>query len=789
MKFNNIIAGYRSIRSGGIYSVINIAGISLGIAVVTLILFWVVDELNFDKFNENLDRVYTIYEHQVYSDGQDLFTYCTPFPLSQELIKNYPEIESATTFAEVWNQLLKYGDKEYKEGPIYCVDNEFLNIFSFKITEGDRNALKFPDKMIINEDIARLFFGKEPAIGKMLKVNDTLSLTVGAVMATQKENSTLNFKILLPIDFMKQFGADLTNWGNNWPRTSVLMAEGADANSFGTKIATLCKDKGQQESTMLHIFPFRNERLYSYSGKNNRIQYVYQFLGIALIIILIASINFINLSTAKAEQQRHEIGIRKVLGAGRIDIFKQFIIEKGLMILISLIISSMLVLLFLPIFNVVSDKHITTDLLQNPYMILVLLLAIILIAFISVIYPSLFLSSSIPANAVKKTVSRKIAGTNLKNLLIVIQFTLSVILITGSIIISKQIRFINNYNLGYNQSNLVYLFLNGEGKNKYDAIIQELKLISGVENISLTNNLPFYGTSSSWGYDWEGKNPETKLLMSEIKVDRNFFATMAIDFIDGTTFSNQYDRVKKSEEISAPEVILNKEAIRRMGMDNPVGKSFGSYNDKKGTIKGVVNDFHFQSLYRSVEPLLITPLTYVPDNIIIRINPASFSQTIEDIKKTWTKVLPQSVCEIGFFDESLKRLYQSEVRISGLFKYFSCIAIFISCIGLFGISLFIIERRTKEIGIRKVNGARVFEVMAMLNKDFIKWVIIAFVIACPIAWYVMNIWLQNFAYKTELSWWVFATAGTIAVLVALLTVSWQSWKAATRNPVEALRYE
>jgi putative ABC transport system permease protein len=789
MKFNNIIAGYRSIRRDGIYSIINIAGISLGVAVVTLILFWVVDELNFDKFHQNLDRIYTVYEHQEYSDGQDLFTFCTPFPLSQELAKNYPEVENATTFNEIWKQLFRYGDKEYKEGPVYCVDKEFLNIFSFRIIEGDRNALKAPDKMIINEDIARLFFGNEPAIGKMLTINDTLSLTVGAVMATQKENSTLDFKILLPIEFMKQFGADFSRWGNNWPRTSVLMAEDADVNNFGNKIASLCKDKGEQESTMLHIFPFKNERLYSYSGKNNRIQYVYQFLGIALIIILIASINFINLSTAKAEQQRQEIGIRKVLGAGRKDIIKQFVIEKGMMILISLIISSMLVLLFLPTFNSVSDKHITTDLLQNRYMILILLLAIILVAFISVIYPSLFLSSSIPANAVKKTASRKIAGTSLKNLLVVIQFTLSVILIIGSIIISKQIRFINNYNLGYNQSNLIYLFLNGEGKNKYDALIQELKHVSGVQNMSLTNNLPFYGTSSSWGFDWEGKNPETKLLMSQMEVDRNFFATMGIDFIDGTTFSNQYDRVKKSEEISAPEVILNKEAIRRMGMDNPVGKYFGSFNDKKGTIKGVINDFHFQSLHRTVEPLLITPLSYVPDNIIIRINPASFSRTIEDIKKTWNKVLPQSMCEIGFFDESLKRLYQSEVRISGLFRYFSFIAIFISCIGLFGLSLFIIERRTKEIGIRKVNGARVFEVLAMLNKDFIKWVIIAFIIACPVAWYIMNKWLQNFAYKTDLSWWVFSAAGAIAVVVALITVSAQSYKAATRNPVESLRYE
>jgi len=787
MKFNNIITGIRNIRRGGIYSVINIAGISLGIAVVTLILLWVVDELNFDKFHDNIDRIYTVYEHQVYSDGQDLFTYSTPFPLSKELTKNYPEVENSTTFAQIWNQLFKYGDREYKEGPIFCVDSQFLKIFSFEIIEGDRNALESPDKMIINEDIARLFFGKEPPIGKMLKINDTLSITVGAVMANLKENSTLNFKILLPIEFMKQFSPDLSNWGNNWPRTSVLMAEGADVNSFGTKIATICKDKGQQESTTLYIFPFKNERLYSYSGKNNRIQYVYQFLGIALIIILIASINFINLATAKAEHQHREIGIRKVLGAVRKDIFKQFIIEKGLMILVSIILSSVLVLLFLPIFNTVSDKHITTDLLQNPTMIFVLLVAITLIALISVIYPALFLSSSVPANAIKKSASRQTNGTDLKSLLIVIQFTLSVIMISGSIIISKQIKYINNYNLGYNQANLVYLFLGGEGKNKYDAILQELKHISGVENISLTSNLPFYGSSSSWGYDWEGKNPETKLLISEFKVDRNFFATMGIDFIEGTTFSNQYDRVKKSEEISAPEVILNKEAIRRMGMDIPVGKSFGY--DKKGTIKGIIDDFHFQPLYKSVEPLLLTPLTYVPDNIIIRINPVGFTQTIEEIKKTWNNVLPQSICEIGFFDESLKRLYQSEVKISGLFKYFSFIAIFISCIGLFGLSLFIIERRTKEIGIRKVNGARVIEVLAMLNRDFLKWVIISFVIACPFAWYIMKLWLQNFAYKTELSWWVFATAGSIAVFVALLTVSGQSWKAATRNPSEALRDE
>ena len=789
MIFKNLRIGWRNIKKNGIFSIINITGLALGIAVVVLILFWVVDELNYDKFHKNIDRIYTVYEHQQYSEGQELFTFCTPFPLGQEFVNQFSEIENATTFAYVGEQLIQYEDKEYKEGPVICADSAFLNVFSFEITDGDKNALRAPDKVIINKEVAVLLFGNKPAVGKMIQFNDTLSFTVGAVVNTNKLNSTIEFKILAPLKLLESFGADLTRWGNNWPRTSVLLAKNTDAESLTAKTTGFLKDKGQ-ENTTLHLFPFQNERLYSYSGKNNRIQYIYQFLGIAFIIILIASINFINLSTAKAEQRRPEVGIRKVLGANKLSILNQFLQEKGIMIFLSLLFSFILVLLFMPAFRSISDKVISLSLLSNKLMILLLSGVVITVLVLSVVYPSLYISSFTPAHAMKNSKVKKQGKLGLKNLLVTIQFVLSVVLISSTIIIARQLNFINNYDLGYNQANLIYIPLDGEAKNKHEALKQEMFGIPGVVNVSRVSRIPFYGGNSSWGFDWEGKDPDNKVLICNMNVDRNYFETMGIQIVEGSNFPDNYNEVLDIEKLPSPKVILNREAIRRMGMKNPVGKYFGREGeDIKGAIAGVTNDFHFESLKRPVEPMLMLPLTSKPGYIIARIDPADFTQTLNNIKSTWTKVLPQSVCEINFFDESLERMYNSEIRISGLFRYFSFIAIFISCIGLFGLSMFVIERRKKEIGVRKVNGAKIGEVMFLLNKDFIRWVLISLIIACPVAWLVMHKWLENFAYKTTLSCWVFALAGIIALLIAVVTVSWQSFKAATRNPVEALRYE
>ncbi len=789
MLFKNLRIGWRNIRKNGIFSVINITGLSLGIAVVTLILFWVVDEFSFDKFHKNIDRIYTVYEHQQYSEGQELFTYCTPFPLSKEFVNNFSEVEKGTTFANIGEQLLRYEDKEYKEGPVICTDNEFLNIFSFEILAGDKDALLAPDKIVINEEVAQLFFGNTPAIGKMIKFNDEQTFSVGAVVKTDKLNSTIDFKILAPLKLVESRGANLTQWGNNWPRTSLLLAENADVESLNSKITNFLKEKGQ-ENTTLYLFPFKNEKLYSYSGKNNQIQYVYQFLGIALIIIIIASINFINLSTAKAEQRRPEVGIRKVLGANKFSILNQFLQEKGIMILISILLSILLVLAFIPAFRSLSEKTVSFSLLQNKYMLYMLLGVITTVLVLSVVYPSLYISSFNPAQAVKKGTTKKRGSLGLKNMLVTLQFVLSVVLISSTIIIARQLNFINNYDLGYDQANLIYIPLDGEAQNKHEALKQELSGVSGVINISRTDRIPFYGGSSSWGSDWEGREPDNEVLFNTMNVDRNYFETMGIKFAEGSNFPENYNEIIDLEKLPSPKVILNQEAIRRMKINNPVGKYFGRQGeDIKGAIAGVTNDFHFESLKSQVEPMLILPLTSKPGYIIARIDPANFTQTLSDIKSTWAQVLPQSICEIKFFDESLENMYNSEIKISGLFRYFSFIAIFISSIGLFGLSLFVIERRKKEIGVRKVNGAKIGEVMLLLNKDFVRWVIIAFIIACPIAWLVMHKWLENFAFKTNLSWWVFALSGLLALVIALLTVSWQSWRAATRNPVEALQYE
>lgn len=789
MIFKNLLIGWRNIRKNGIFSVINITGLSLGIAVVTLILFWVTDELSYDKSFKNADRIYTVYEHQQYSEGQELFTYCTPFPLSTYLADNFPEVKYATTFSGSNEERFKIGDKSFKEGPVVFAGKDFLNIFSYDIVEGDPDVLSKPDQVILTQKMASVLFGTEPAIGKVLQINDSISYSVGAIIASTDNNSTIDFEMVFPLNHMKRvWGADLTRWGNNWPRTSVLLAEGTDVKEFETSIKDLCKNNGQ-DNTTLYAFPFEKERLYSYSGKNNRIQYVYQFLGIALIIILIASINFINLSVARADHRRPEVGIRKVMGAGKLSLLNQFLQEKGIMIFISLILSFILVLIFIPAFRSVSDKVITFSDLNNKYMIYMLVSVVLTVLVLSVVYPSLYLTSFNPAQAIKKIVPRK-GNISLKNTLVVFQFVLSVVLISSTIFITRQLKYMHNYDLGYDQANLIYLSLNGESRDKYEAVKQEMSQIPGVTNLTLTNRLPFYGGNSSWGFDWDGKDPNNMVLICTMNADKDYFNTMGMKIAAGNGFPESYNTVVDIEKLPNPQVVLNEEAIRRMKLADPVGKYFGRQGeDVKGMIAGVVKDFHFQSLHVGVEPMLILPLMSSPDYLVIRVAPQNFSGTVDKIKSTWAGLFPTLTCEVGFFDEGIESLYNSEVKISGLFKYFSFIAIFISSIGLFGLSLFVIERRKKEIGVRKVNGAKIGEVMILLNINFIKWVTIAFVLACPIAWFIAKSWLENFAYKTTLSWWVFALSGLLALGIAILTVSWQSWKAATRNPVEALRYE
>uniref|UniRef100_UPI00321740F2 ABC transporter permease n=1 Tax=uncultured Draconibacterium sp. TaxID=1573823 RepID=UPI00321740F2 len=784
----NLKLGWRNILKNKFFSLLNIGGVAIGIAVTTLILFWVVDELNYDKFHENLGQIHQVYEHQIYSDGQDLHTGCTPFPLSNELKTNYPEVINATTYTNLGGLPAKYQNIEFKDITLMLADQEFTNIFTFDIIEGDAKALESPDQILITQKVVDLFFNGESPIGKVLTIYGSHNFTVGAVISCPEKNSSINFDILASIKVAEALGADLTRWGNNWPYTALLLANGTDANNLESKITGLLKEKGQ-ENTSLYLFPFSKMRLYNFSDKNNRIQYIYQFLAIALIIVLIASINFVNSSTASSETRRPEVGIRKVLGATKANLSNQFFYEKGLMIVISLLLAVVLVLAFSPLFSQLSGKTISFTLLGNKYLIILLLVMVITTLVLSVAYPSVYISSFAPARVLKKASKGNGSRLSFRSLLVVVQFTLSIILVICTIAVTSQLNYINNYDLGYKHDNLVFLNLDEATKTKHQALSSEFKNIPGVVNLTKSDKLPFWGGNSSWGYNWQGKNPENKVLICSMQTDRYYFETLGIQLAAGRSFSSFFDNVKDDDTDLAGEVILNEEALKRMKMTEPIGKFFGRNGGEKSTIVGVAKNFHFETLKRGIEPMVIVPLTQNPEVIILRIQPENFTETLAAIKERWASVIPDTNCEIGFFDQRLKEMYNSEKRISGLFRYFSFVAIFIACIGLFGLSVFAIEQKRKEIGIRKVNGSKVSQILAMLNKDFIKWVIISFVLASPIAWYTMNRWLENFAYKTTLDWWIFVLAGFLAVAIAILTVSFQSYKAATRNPVEALRYE
>jgi ABC-type antimicrobial peptide transport system permease subunit len=783
-----LTVAFRNIVRNKVFSLITTIGLSIGMATFVLIMLWVMDELSYDKFHANIDRMYCIIEKQEYSDGQELHTNNTPFALKEELLTNYSKVENASRTLWLGDRPFSYEEKVLTTGPVAFVDPEFLEVFSFDLMKGDPNSLNEPGKILITEEVAQSFFEGEDPIGKTLKMDGQHEFEVGGVLKNVPDNSTFKFNILIPfIQMEKIFERDLNSWGNNWPRTTIVLREDAEPDEFEKEITNLCKDH-DQENTTLFLKAMSDDHLYSNSGTNNLIQYIYLFIAIGAIILIIACVNFVNLSTAKSEERAVEVGVRKVVGANRWSLIHQFFSEKTLLVLISLLISIVITALLIPFFNDVSGKKLSFNFMEDPMLFVLFGGVGILTILFSGIYPSFVLSSFKPVRALKSNFFvRKKHGISLRSILVVIQFSLSIVLIVSAVVVLTQLNYIKSYNLGYEEENLIYIDLPGQSKQQHEPFSNEILKIPGVLKLTKADKPPFWGGNSSWGYDWEGKDPEMKVLICMMWVDRNYFDVMGIPFDGGKTFSERFENYSL-DKVENVDVILNQEAIRRMKMDAPVGKYFGR-GDKKGTIVGVAKDFNFESLRNTVEPLVMLPLQEDPDVIIARIQKDNIHETIESIEQTWKKINTTSPFSFGFFDGRLEQMYQGEIRVSKLFRYFTAVAIFIASLGLLGLSSFSIQRKTKEIGIRKVNGAPIRSILFLLTKDFMRWVIIAFAIACPIAWFSMSQWLENFAYKTDLSWWIFAAAGLLALLVAIITVSFQTLKASMKNPVDSLRYE
>ena len=667
------------------------------------------------------------------------------------------------------------------------VDPDFLKMFDIQFVKGDiSTALNEPHSLIMTEEMARKYFGDENPLGKTLNVDRKYLFTVTGVIKKQPHNSHMDFNLLIPFEFLKETGTDINNWGNNSIFTYVELQNSTDYKVVDDKIKNFIKKYNEGSTTDILLQNVQKIHLYS-SGKYTAdisglgdITHVRIFSVVALLILIIACINFMNLSTAQSARRSKEIGMRKVVGASKRKIILQFFGESIFMAFVAHIIAMILVELLLPTFNNISGKQLDIN-YQSINLYVILLSIILFTGLLAGSYPALFLSSFNPLSVIKGVNNKNQGNAGFRRVLVIIQFSLSVFLIICTLIIGSQLKYIRNIKLGLNKDNIGYFWFGKDIQKKRVALKNELLKNPDIISASISNQLPTNVGNSSDGFKWEGKNPDEDVLFHLLAVDEDYAKTFKLKMEEGRFFSIDYP----SDTFA---VVINEKAAEVIGYKDPIGKPLSVWQYNLHII-GVVKDFHFKSVHNKIEPLVMFMNPDWFNIFFVRMNPENITETVKFIEKTVKKFDPVSPFYFKFLDKDYDNLYRSENQMGKIFNYFSLLAIIISCLGLLGLSSFMAERRTKEIGVRKVNGAKNNEIFILLSKEFTVWVIISFLIASPLAWYAMNKWLHSFAYHTQMEWWEFLVAGLILLAVALLTVSFQVYKAASKNPVEALRYE
>ena len=784
---NYLKTTWRNLLNNKAFSFINITGLALGMICSLLITLWLKDELMMDKFHANNKRLYRVMENQSYSGSISTFA-STPGILAENITKDIPEIKMASQFLWEEEPLFTVGNTYDKEKGRYA-QKDFLKMFSFKLAKGDpATALAQPDAIVLSKKLAAKYFKKENPIGKVIKIDNKDNVIVTGLLEDIPETSSIKFDFLMSYErWLKQneWGKE---WGNNGPRCYVLLSENTSVDKVNAKIKNYIKTKNKDSNVELFLQNFGESYLYSNweAGKQNggRIEYVRIFSIVAVIILLIACINFMNLATAKSLKRSKEIGVRKVAGARRRQLIAQFIGESLFISFLAMCLSIIAVLLILPLFNSLTEKHLTLSIMDYSSIGLVLILTIFT-GLIAGSYPALFMSSLNPITVLKGKLKLNSGANYFRKGLVIFQFALSVILIMGMIVIFKQISYINNKNLGYNKENLLYMPLEGALGKNFETFKQELVRQPGIKSVTSAQSNPLEVGSSTMGVRWPGKDTTQLLLFNSNPITYDYIKTMGIELVGGRDFSTQYG-------MDTMNYLINEAAAKKIGYKEPVGKELTMWGDK-GTIIGVMKDYHTNSLHVAIEPLILRLFKKSWNsywgNIIIRTEAGKTKEAVAGMEKTFKTFNPGFPFRYYFTDEELRNNYKAENTVSKLSRYFAFLAIFISCLGLFGLVMFTAEQRTKEIGIRKVLGASVTGIVQMLSKDFLKLVCISFAIGFPVAWWAMTKWLQNFQYRIPISWWMFVIAGLAALLIALITISFQAVKAARSNPVKSLRTE
>lgn len=786
MLKNYLKIAWRNLLKNKTFSLINILGLALGMACSLLIMLWVQDEIKMDRFHKNDARIFTVLENQFYSGVINTFG-ATPGILADIIVKDIPEIEMASQWLWEQSPVLAAGNTFDNEKGRY-VQGDFLRIFSFDLSQGDpKTALKRPDGIVISQKLADKYFKGQDPMGKTMRIDNKDDVIVTGVLKEIPAYSSVKFDFLMSYDRWIKDNKWAQEWGNNGPRCVVLLDKNADVDKVNAKIKGYLKTKNKDSNIDLFLVNYGQSYLYSKwdSGKQNggRIEYVRLFTIVAVFILIIACINFMNLATARSVKRAKEVGLRKVVGAHKSSLVGQFMGESILITLLALVFALILVGVLLPSFNTLTEKQLSLNFF-NPTLLLLLLVLTTITGVFAGSYPALFMSSLNPVVVLKGALKFKPSAAYFRQGLVVFQFGLSILLILSMIVVYRQIEFIQNKNLGFDKSNLLYIsdVEKGMAKN-FASFKQVLENEPGIRALTVSQAGPMDYGSSTMGVTWPGKDTTQRMLFNVNPVGFDFVKTMGIKLLDGRDFNPAFGT-------DTSNYLVNEAAAKKIGYKDPVGKELTMWR-KKGKIIGLMKDFHIGSLHVAIEPLIINlqPRQENWGAVLILTEPGKTKLAVANIEKVYKQYNPGFPFKYHFADEEFGNLYKAETVVSKLSNYFAFLAIFISCLGLFGLAAFTAEQRTKEIGVRKVLGASVTNLVGMLSMDFVKLVGIAALIAFPIAGYFLQNWLEKYAYRIDMEWWYFLVAGIAALLIALFTVSFQAIKAALMNPVKSLRGE
>lgn len=782
MFSNYLKITFRHFQRQRVHTGINLMGLAIGLACTILIALWIKRELSVNQFHQNKSNLFRVLGHQQY--GEDIFTFSsTPGPLAEELKTSFPEITHASTVTWANRELLGVGEQASYAFGRY-VDPDFLQLFTFPLVEGDPElVLTQPDHILITQELEDKFFPGEKALNKVIRLNNETEYKVAGVLENIPENSSLTFDFLLPIEPYRKQNEWLTTWTNNSPQTYFMTTGGTTPEGITQKIRKVVAEHGAEHITLL-AQPLRDWYLRSEfrDGKlqGGRIDTIRMFGIIAAFILLIACINFMNLSTARSATRALEVGVRKVTGASRGMLAGQFLSESLVMACLAGITGMAMASMILPYFNRIFDLQLTFE-QAGPVFWAGITGIIVLTGLLAGSYPAFLLSSFQPIGVLKRVIHPGGQAVHLRKVLVTAQFVISIILIISTLVVFSQLEYIRHHHLGYDKENLVYVPVNGTLWEKYETLKTELEQLPGVKSVSATNGQIHQWGNNTADVSWPGKNPEQSILFQTIPVEYDFLETIGASLKSGRDFAPAYST-------DTSNYVINETAARLMGLENPVGQSMSLW-ENPGQIVGVVNDFHVGSLHQSQDPVILL-LRPWKNFIYIRIHPTSEpGALLSALEKTFTGINPAYPFEYHFSDQEYEELHRRDQQTGSLAKVFASLAIFVSCLGLFGLATFATEQRRKEIGIRKVLGASVTHLTGLVSQEFMSLVGIAFLIACPIAWWGMDGWLQDFSFRIELRWWYFGIAGLLALVIAFLTVGTQSVKAALADPVQSLKNE